>query len=754
MGGPIAKNKTFFFSSYEGLRLRQPTSRESDVPSLTARDSAPTSIKPFFQAYPLPNGPDEANGLARATYEFADPSTLNASSIRIDHHVSQLLNLFVRYAHSSSDREQRGAAPNSLSTVTNADFGLQTFTAGLTYFITPHLLADFRFNWGASSATGEDHLDSFGGAIPLSAGAVLPFPFNERNSLFQFAPAVGPPNIQLTFGKNNSSLQHQINVLGNSSWQFCAHVLKIGLDFRGLSPNLTPAAYDQTNVFSDIRSSLMSTTLFSAVATTVSVQSHFTNYSAYVQDSWRPSARLSLTYGMRWEYNPAVAARASNGLSPSAIQGLDNLRTLSLAQPGIPLYRASRNNYAPRAGAAYLVRDSLSWGTVIRAGAGIFYDLGNGSVGTAVDGVSSPFLAQKILFGVPFPLSRENESPPSPSAAGPFNKVQAFASNLDLPFTYQWNASVAQSLGIDQALTVTYVGSAGHRLLRNEEYIGGSAGVPAAFTQVLFTSNAGVSSYTALQVQFQRRSKRGPHVIASYTLAHSLDNVSTDASFDGVPARFLNIRSDYGPSDFDIRHTGTLALDYKSLLHTDSQLLKALLSNWSIDAIAIVRSSEPVDVVVSRDIGFGVYALRPDLIKGIPLYIDDPALPGGRRINSAALSVPSDNRQGNLSRNLFVGFPLIQADAAFGRRIRISRQFTVLTRADVFNVLNHPNFAAPVGQFGRVDAKSRFLPQEGFGVSQSMLSQGLQTGPFNTGFSPLYQIGNGRSVQIALKVEF
>jgi hypothetical protein len=752
-GGPISKDKTFFFASYEGLRLRQPTSRETDVPSLPVRNSAPLSMKPFFEAYPLPNGPDRGNGLARATYAFSNPSILDAVSVRIDYHRRESLSLFARYVISASDRRQRGAQPNSLSTVTGTRVGLQTLTAGLTYFVTPQFMTDFRFNWSASSVVGEDKLDSFGGATPLSPGAVFPSHFNQKNSLFQLFPAIGPANIALTLGRDNNSFQHQINILSNLSLQFRAHVVKAGFDFRSLSPQVTPPAYDQTTFFPDIESALTSTTLFSAVAATVTVHSHFTNYSAYVQDAWRPGARLNLTYGIRWEYNPAPIVQGGNGRRPFAVQGIDDLRTLSLA-PGIPLYRTTLNNFGPRVGIAYDVWRSPRFRSVMRGGAGTFFDLGNGPVGNVTNGFSFPFLTQKFLFGVPFPLSSDKASPPAFTTRAPFSTIQAFPSVLKLPYSYHWNLSLEQSLGTDQTVSVGFLGAVGHGLLRTERYLGGAAGVPAVFTELFFTNGGGFSNYNALQVQFRRRSRNGSHIIASYILSHSLDNVSTDATLQGLPARFINPRSDYGPSDFDTRHTATVGLSYNLCLAGKSWISKALFSNWFIDPLLMVHSSQPVELVLLRDIGFGVYPFRPDLISAVSQYVADQAAPGGRRINSAALLVPRDKRQGDLGRNFFRGFSFFQVDVGIGRHFRVSHNLDLLGRIEAFNIFNHPNFSPPANHLGRVNPHGGFVPQNGFGISQTMLAQGLQAGSFNTGLSPLYQIGSARSVQLALRVEF
>jgi hypothetical protein len=756
-GGPILKDRTFFFTSYEGSRLRQPTSIESEVPSVAARNDAPISIKPFLNAYPLPNGPDEGNGLARATYAFSNPSSLDTVSVRIDHHIGASLFVFGRYDYSTSDRKQRGAGINSLSTVTNSHFVLQTFTGGLTYRGST-FINDLRFNVSESSASGRDQLDGFSGAVPFRSELVFPPPFKEENSLFQFLPAVNARIRQLTLGREAANVQTQINVVNNVSYQIRNHLLKAGVDFRSLSPETAPAVYAQQAAFVDIQAALSLRSAFIAVAATVTVHSTFRNYSAYSQDAWKVAKRLSVAYGLRWDYNGAPSGRGANGQQPFAIEHVNNLPALSLAPLGTRIYHSTLNNFAPRLGLAYELRRSSRTESIIKAGAGMFYDLGNGPAGNAFDGTNFPFLAQKLFFGLPFPLSREDASPPpSIPPIAPFRTVVAFPSVLKVPYTWQWNLALQQSLGAEQTLNVGYVGSSGHSLLRTEEYVGGVAGVPNMFTQVLFTNNAGCSNYNALQVRFQRRSSSDARFIASYSFSHSFDNVSTDSIFNGIPGQFLNPRVDYGSSDFDIRHTATLGVDYSPKFAGSSHALNTLLGNWGIDSIAMIRSSPPVNVTVSRDIGFGVYDFRPDLLPGIAMYVDDPSVPGGRRFNPTALSVPSAQQQGSLRRNVFRGFALFQVDLAVQRNFRITERISIKARLEAFNLFNHPSFSPESGEMGTLDSSGTLVPQIAFGLSQATLAHGLaggRLGAFGSGFSPLYQVGGARSLQVAVKLGF
>ena len=756
-GGPILKSESFFFLSYEGLRLRQPASTESDVPSLAARDSAPASIQPFLNAYPLPNGADEGNGLARATYAFSNPSSLDAVSLRIDHHASEYLSMFARYDYSNSDRKQRGAAINSLSTVTDTRFGLQTLTAGLNYRASSQLINDVRFNWSKSSVSGRDQLDDFGGALPLRPELVFASPFKEEDSLFQFAPATNARNRQLTFGRDAANRQIQINVIDNLSYQIGNHLPKAGLDLRSSSSRTAPALYVQQTAFADTQAVINVKSAFTAVAANVPVHSTFWNYSAYLQDAWKVSHRLVANYGVRWDYSPAPTGRGDNGQQPFAIENINDLPALSFAPTGTPIYHSTSDNFAPRLGFAYELRSSSRTESIIKSGAGMFYDLGNGPAGNAFGGTTFPFSAVKLLFGVPFPLGRLDALPPALPATRPFPAVAAFPSVLKLPYIWQWNFALQQSLGTEQTLNVDYLGSSGHSLLRTEDYFGGMAGVPLAFTQILFTNNAGYSNYNALQVRFIRRAGSSAHIIASYSFSHSFDNVSTDSIFNGIPGQFLNTSLDYGSSDFDTRHTATLGAAYAPKFEGNSHGLNMLLGNWAIDLIAMIHSSPPVNVTVSRNIGFGVYDFRPDLIPGIALYVDDPSAPGGHRLNPLALSVPTSQQQGSLRRNAFRGFPLVQADLAAQRNFKLTRRLSIKARVEAFNLFNHPSFSPEQGEMGTIDSTGKLHPQVGFGLSQATLATGLagsRLGAFGSGFSPLYQIGGARSLQLALKVGF
>jgi hypothetical protein len=670
--------------------------------------------------------------------------------VRIDHHFSQSVSAFVRYNHADSTVTQQAVGGPANNFVVTSQTS-QTLTAGTTYTISPKLADEARFNWTSTVASSFLTLDSLGGAVPFDTALVLPAPFSVHNAQFNITPDQSGLNIIMTIGRNVENTQHQINFIDNLSWQFGSHLFRFGVDYRRLTPVFAPVIYGQSAFFAHISTAIATSVPdFATISSAVPVGVTFNNYSVYAQDTWKPSRRLSITYGMRWDYNPAPAFVGQGGVSPVIVQGLGNLSSVSVAPSSSTLYHATVDNFAPRFGFAYQLRDSGKAQSVIRGGFGLFYDLGNSEQGNIVAG--SPFSAQVVVSPTAtFPFAASNATPPGISTAPPYNApVYAFPLTLRQPYTNQWNLTFEEAVGTDQSFTLAYVGSAGHSLIRKDVYNGG---IPAAFTEIDSLNNSGYSNYNSLQAQFRRRAARGLTLLASYTWSHALDNVSSDA-FSQTPGQFVNPKLDYGPADFDIRHVGSAAVDYELPRLANSRAANAIVHGWAVDSVITLRSAPPSNVVLYReDFSIQPVLLRPDLVPGVPLYLNDPNAPGGRAYNPAALSVPAQAVQGTLGRHVFRGFPLYQADLALRRNFQLTEKFTLQFRTEAFNIFNHPNFA-PQGHFmGVVDPSGVFFPQNGFGVSQAMLNNGL-SGGIGSGFASLYQIGGPRSLQLALKLLF
>jgi len=751
VGGPIQSNKTFFFLSYEGLRLRQPGTGLTDVPTVAARQAAPTAVQPFLNAFPLPTGADEGNGLAPANYSFSDPSQLNAASLRLDHHLTQRLSIFARYNYSSSYFKQRTGKFYSLATLEYVPMKLHTGTVGLTWSVAPNIVNDLRFNWSRSAASSLFAGDTLGGALPLSLANILPSDQDLATSEFGFSFLDGI-NAGYVVGQNASNLQRQLNVVDSLSWQRGNHLVKVGGDYRRLTPQENSATYNQGVAFFTVNDAINDTPFFAnSGAFGGPVDVTYANYSLFAQDTWKATRRLTATYGLRWDYNPAPNGRGPTGLLPITVVSGSNFANLSLAPLKAPFYHATRDNFAPRLGVAYNVLNSSGLSAIIRVGFGVFYDLGNGTTGNVFNG--SPFGNIKFLFPPQtFPLTPADAAPPPLTMAPPYSLLWAFPKTLRQPYSYHWNLSWDQSIGSGQNLTVGYLGSAGHSLLRQES-VQGTPPLPSEFPDVNIMSQVGFSNYNALQAQVRRRQRGGLELQATYTYAHSLDNVSAE-TIQNPPSIKFDPVTDYSSSDFDIRHTASLAVDYEPQFRPSHAWVRVILGGWGINTLVITRTAPTVNVSVFQNAGFGFSSFRPDAVPGVPQHILDPGVPGGIQLNPAAFSAPTADQQGDLGRNAFRGFALFQQDLSLRRSFRITDRLRLQARVEAFNFLNHPNFASPSSVLGTVSSPNTITPAGGFGVSHAMFATGATTGGYGSGFSPLYQVGGPRSLQLAMKLEF
>jgi len=561
-GGPVFKNRTFFFFSYEGLRLRLPQTALTTVPDLVARQSAAPAMQPYLSAFPIPNGTDDtASGVAQFNASYSNAATLNAYSIRVDHKLNKAWNLFGRYNYSPSEIVGRnGAGFEALSVVSPARITTETVTVGATWMISPEIANDLRFNYSSVHASSYSYLDNFGGAVPLST---LPFPspFDSTNAALSlnFFALTGS---ELLVGANARNHQQQFNVVENLSVQRGPHSLKFGIDLRRLSPQTIPVEYSQVAFFLDMGSAETGNPFSGYVSSANGLTLLFRNLGAFAQDTWRTTPRMTLTYGVRLDVD--FAPSSLHGPSIPAVTGysLADFSQLAIAPEGTPPFRTPYGNVAPRLGLAYELGRTRGWETVVRGGLGVFYDLVSSETGGMISGLTPPFGAFNSLAGSTFPFDAALRTPPVISSVGSLSYPVAYNPNLKLPYTLEWNVSVEQALGRQQqALSASYIGAVGRRLLQTT--VVSSPPTNPNIASGSFLDNTATSDYNALQVQFKRRLSSGLQALISYTWSHSIDTGSAGSpqlsSNAGVGA---NSQANRGPSDFDIRHAFSAGLTY------------------------------------------------------------------------------------------------------------------------------------------------------------------------------------------------
>src|SRR5258705_1809446 len=742
-GGPVIKDKTFFFFSYEGQRLRQPSSLQTAVPDNASRQAAPAAMRPYLNAFPVASGSVLGSGLAQFNASFSNPSSLDAYSIRLDHVINSRLNLFGRYNYSPSSQDQRGPVFSSgtvLSTINSLSSSVHTGTVGLTQLINPRISNEVRVNYSNHRIRIRFVMDDFGGAVPLPDSLFFPSAYSSINSNLIFIINGAGEYIQ---GKQGTDEQRQINLIDNLSVTRIGHQMKFGVDYRWLAPFSSPAAYRQFAQFSGMSTSPGGA--LSGMATLAQSSAFQTNallsqsFSLYGQDTWKITSKLTLTYGLRWDVNPPPKGKNLSN-DPFTVVGLSKPATMTLAPRGTPLYETTFGNVGPRIGLAYQLGGIRNWGAVLRTGFGVFYDLGQGSLG----GVSSffPYSGSRSFTLGAFPLSPQNAAPPALTTNLPVSTILVADPHLKLPRTYQWNVALEQTIGRSQSLSVTYIGAIGRNLLRSTKVFN----VNANFPFITLTTNSASSDYHALQMKFQRRLSRGLQGLASYTFSHSIDIASTDAANNrSTPGTIASPNIDRGNSDFDIRHSFTAGVTYDLPSPGSNKTAHAMFAGWSLDTFILARSAPPVDVIgATSNVGGVTLASRPNLNPGVPLELFGTQYPGGKIFNRAAFTAAPAGQQGNFGRNVLRGFGAWQVDMSAQRNFHLTDKVGLRFRAEFFNIFNHPNFGSPINT----------LTNGLFGRSTQTLANFLGAGGANGGLNPLYQIGGPRSIQFALKLQF
>ena len=719
LGGPLWRNHTFFFISYEGLRLDQPFVWEQPVPTLAVRNNSLPFVEPLLNLFPVPNGPDLGGGLALWTGNLSRPSRLDAGAARLDHSFNSRLTAFARYSQSPSSTEFGTAPINTL------DLTSRSVTAGFDIRAKSNLFIDARLNYTLSTATSVWNPAS---AEPSCYLEPVTFQFLHTTGVCDYFVRFSVSGLgQTIVGSEGRRTQTQYHLSPTANWTLGAHSVQFGADYRRLGLSRADATGALNLFFGSVQDLASSPDYFvncginGVVCSTLPqhISGDLHEASLFVEDTWRIASRLTVTYGIRWELSPGPIPR------PGTSATFFDPATDSPVSSGKALWQSSYANFAPRAGVAF--QPQPGGRTVIRAGAGIYYD-------------SSLSLAGDLVNGGPLGFAGYS-SPPKSIGANP-TLTFGFSPYLRLPVVKQWNVSVERALSNHDVVSLGYVGSSGESLIRRE--VAPTISQPNAL--IAIATNDGSSSYNALEAQYRRRLSHGLEALASYSWSHSIDNSSTDSGLYWSGSGLIS-NLDRAPSDFDLRHSFSAGITY-ALPHPAHGFL---WRDWELNTTFHARSGFPINVLDSdqyEGISFE-NVFRPNLIGGVPLWITNPAAPGGRSLNPAAFqAIPLDPNgngiQGNLGRNALTGFGMYQLDLAFQRDFLVAERRSLQFRVEAYNALNHPNFADPVP----------FLASPLFGQSTSLLNLMLGTGSPSSGLAPIFQGGGPRSLRLVLRFRF
>jgi hypothetical protein len=733
VGGPVwiphlynGRNQTFFFASYEGLRLTQPTAATIQyVPDQFMRQQAVAAMRPILNAFPLPNGVDYGTAaspnLAQFIAPFSLPSTINSTSVRIDHTLRPKVALFFRVGNTPSSTVAR---PYFARTTTSIN--AQSYTLGATVQFSNQLTNEFRLGYARSDSTQLGVLDSFGEATPIDLAAAM-----GAGSYQQVQPVItisisgiGSPLMTPYNGRNAS---RQWNAVNTMSLLKGLHSLKFGFDYRHIKSPIAPPTVEPYAIFLSTQEVMSGAPSLPYVYNFVPATPLFHQAALFAQDEWRMRPRLHLSGGLRWELNPPPTEQ--HGRDAYTLLGdINSPSSLALAPQGTPLWKTTWYNFAPRLGLAWTAHDQPGAETVFRVGGGVFFDSANEVASLGYSGLGFRAFALQTGAQVPFTAS-QLVVPVTVTAPYTSGTITAFPSHLQLPYTLQWNVSLQQALGKNQSLTLSYVAAEGRRLTGLQQK--SLTKLNPNFGTVQYFASGLTSNYQALQVKFQRSVTKGVQALASYTWSHTLDFGSNS---NALPLQ-------RGDADFDVRNNLQGGVSWELPGLRDSKPAALFLNNWGVDARLSTRSAFPVTLggaLTTNPATGSQYSGGLNLVPGQPIYLYGSQYPGGRSINKAAFSLPTTGTAGNAARNFVRGFGTAQVNLAVRRDFPLHDVVVLHFRAETFNLLNHPNF-------GYVDPT---YTDATFGQATKMLNASLGT------VASQYQQGGARSMQFALKLTF
>jgi Carboxypeptidase regulatory-like domain len=739
-GGPVwlpklydGRQRTFFFGSYEGLRITQPKAATIQyVPDSFMRQQAVAAIQPILNAFPIQNGLDYGTSTSPSLAQFIEssslPGSINSTSIRLDHSFSPKLTSFFRFSNTSSSTASR-----SLSALTSAKFNTRTYTLGATSPFSKTLVNEFRLGFSHSEASNSGLIDAFGGAQPINLGSAMGaslYP-HAAPEFYIFISGVGSSILN---DSNPQNLQSQWNATDSVNITLGGHQIKVGVDYRWIRSPATPSSPGAVALYKSGASVVNNAAFDGAVTVKESAIPIFQQFDAYAQDEWHLRPSISLSVGLRWELNPPPGAE--NGAIPYTLFGsVENPSSLQLAPKGTPLWNTVKTNFAPRLGVAWTAHGTPGWETVLRTGGGVYFDTSNEVATEGYGGIGYGASQTYLAFSLPF-TPAQLAITPSVSAPYTSDTVYAFPAHMQAPYTFQWNVSLEQALGRSQTFTVSYVGANGRRLVGEQELFHAPASL---FPVAIFFPNGVTSNYQALQLKFQHSVVRGIHALVSYTWSHSLDFGSNDIS---LPLQ-------RGNSDFDVRNNLQAGASWDLPKPSFNRYGDAILGNWGLDARVLMRTAFPITLGGSTELNpatGNIYSSGLNYDPSKPIYLYGPQYPGGKAINGGANNkvnpaftvTTGTNVSGSAPRNFVRGFGLSQFNLAMRRQFPLYKETSLQFRAEAFNVFNRPNF-------GYVDPT---ITDATFGQPTTMLNGSLGT------VAAQYQQGGARSMQFELRLRF
>ena len=713
LGGPIMRNRTFFFVTYEGLRQNLGQTLRGFVPTDAFRAQVAAqspALIPILNAFPEGQTPVNSQ-VAQFVGEGAQLDHENSAMVRIDHHFTDRTSGFLRFSMDEAVSDLPLVSSSQYLT-SRQETGSRPVNAviELLHIFSPSLINEAKFGFNRSTVitnnitpTGLPYTISVSGFTSLS-------------------------NNQAKIGVGNS-----FSWIDSASWVKGKHVVKSGIETRRIQLDQGNTA-SGTISFSSLANFAANAVNSASYAAELPVNGlRKTEFFGFVQDEYKWKPNVTINAGVRYEfYNRfhEVAGRAIPfDFGTCGVQGF--------CGAGAEFSRPNTKNVDPRLAIAWAPA-KFGGKTVLRLGGGIYR--GDGQLDDQnlpiANEVHRYSLSEATIPDLAYPIDPFLANTPGIVSPRDMDRLRK-----DM-YASQWGASLQQSLGHNLVGTLSYVGSKGTHLLTTSyiNVIGPAAGTRPnpSFGQVEYRGNNSDSSFNGLQASLQRSFTRGWLVSANYLWSHEIDDGSLGGGDSDFPENVACRPCGRASGDFDARHVFSATSIYqlpfgagRTFLNQPG-ILRSVLGSWDLTTIVTARSGLPVNVTADRSAsavpdGNVSSPQRPDLVPGVSLY-----LPGGA-FNPAAFAVPAPGTFGDAPRNLLRGPGLWQTDLGLAKHIPLTERVQLQFRAEAFNLFNRAQYASPQADISNAATFGQILST-------------VNTGPVGT--------GTPRQLQFMLKAQF